>query len=1174
MFNRGSSRASLSGRWRLRRIFGGVILAAAATAVGTGPAFGIVPVQIVALTDEQAPGMPQGVIFDELGWPDINAAGHTAFTAVFAGPGVIQTNDRTLWSDRSGMLAQVAREGAQAPDLPMMVVYEHFGTPILNDAGRLAFEAHLSGIGVSFDNDEAVFSEGASGVLGLVTREGTQAAGTPANVNHSGINPPVFNNDGRVLFSGGLTGPGVDFSNNVGIWTGYPGSVQLVAREANQAPDLPAGVTIEYGSSDIEPVLGGTNQCVFFAGLDGVGVNTGNDNVIYAGPVGVSTVVVREGEPAPGAPGGVNIGVLLKPATNESGATAFQAFLTGAVDPSNDRAIFSEGSSGMLDLLARKGDQAPGAAQGVLFSYLYQPLLCADGSAAFQGQLTGTGVDDTNDEFIGSDNTGALGFVAREGDEAPGAGADVVFAGDAVAMQPAFGAMAMNGIGQMVFQARVEGPGVDATNNMGIWQHDPVVGLRLIVRHGDSIEVAPGDSRIVQNVYFAYGSGGSDGRACPLNDTGQFAFWAWFTDGSQGVFVTTDSDGDGTVDAFDNCPATLNGGQEDADGDGVGDACDDCPDDAGKIESGACGCGVADNDTDGDGIPDCFDICPNNPANVDANSDGICDNDNAPSDGEGSDTPEMQECCGGGVPMLMPFMLIGWAGIRRRGTRLGNSPGVRRASPARRRRSRTRRERARVAHSFFALAALAGLSSTPALAVAPPPPPGCPGTTTRFENNDAVPIPAGPGLITSVINVSGLEGLVWDVDVQTFITHDFPLDLDVTLTTPTGFIFTLTTDNGHVDPNVFNGVIWDDQADPGGQVPYTHNPNLVTDRDYAGTPPPERLVPEEPLSTLFFVAETGNGPWTLTISDDKPLDDGMLDGWALDITSIPDTLVGDGSDMGPAQLPEFENTAPQSISSVGPNVVQSTVSVGTLGGAVGEHLCLLSVDTNITHTNNADLDITLQSPQGTVVTLSSDNGSIYDDVFAGTSWADFRNLLDGALPYMSNDGLATDHAYMNQTVATDLAPEESLAAFHGENPLGVWILTISDDKAGDGGMLNSWKLTVFTCRREDLDADGVGDGCDNCVDDANADQADADGDGLGDACDECFGDNASGDDDSDGVCNDLDECAAGDDAADADTDGTPDACDEAPTGECCGGGLPVVLPLLMIAARWRRRTAH
>ena len=36
-------------------------------------------------------------------------------------------------------------------------------------------------------------------------------------------------------------------------------------------------------------------------------------------------------------------------------------------------------------------------------------------------------------------------------------------------------------------------------------------------------------------------------------------------------------DSDGVVDAIDNCPGTVNVGQEDTDLDAVGDACDNCP---------------------------------------------------------------------------------------------------------------------------------------------------------------------------------------------------------------------------------------------------------------------------------------------------------------------------------------------------------------------------------------------------------------------------------------------------------------------------------------------------------------------------------------------------------------------------------------------------------------------
>ncbi|NNK33511.1 MAG: hypothetical protein HKP02_10325 [Xanthomonadales bacterium] len=51
-----------------------------------------------------------------------------------------------------------------------------------------------------------------------------------------------------------------------------------------------------------------------------------------------------------------------------------------------------------------------------------------------------------------------------------------------------------------------------------------------------------------------------------------------------------DSDGDGALNEFDNCPGVPNSGQEDFDVDGVGDTCD--------------------SDTDGDGVDNASDLCP------------------------------------------------------------------------------------------------------------------------------------------------------------------------------------------------------------------------------------------------------------------------------------------------------------------------------------------------------------------------------------------------------------------------------------------------------------------------------------------------------------------------------------------------------------------------------------
>jgi hypothetical protein len=97
---------------------------------------------------------------------------------------------------------------------------------------------------------------------------------------------------------------------------------------------------------------------------------------------------------------------------------------------------------------------------------------------------------------------------------------------------------------------------------------------------------------------------------------------------------------------------------------------------------------------------------------------------------------------------------------------------------------------------------------------------------------------------------------------------------------------------------------------------------------------------------------------------------------------------------------------------------------------------------------------------------------------------------------------------------------------------------------------------------DDDDMDGVPNFCDNCPDDANADQADADMDGVGDPCDQCVGFDDNADADGDGVADGCDECPGFDDNADNDGDGTADGCDGCPLDPgkihpgVCGCGTP------------------
>lgn len=152
-------------------------------------------------------------------------------------------------------------------------------------------------------------------------------------------------------------------------------------------------------------------------------------------------------------------------------------------------------------------------------------------------------------------------------------------------------------------------------------------------------------------------------------------------------------------------------------------------------------------------------------------------------------------------------------------------------------------------------------------------------------------------------------------------------------------------------------------------------------------------------------------------------------------------------------------TATTSSTNVPVAITDNAVATSTLNVAgAGNFLYKITVDTNITHTFAGDLDMTLQSPSGIVVTLTTDNGGSNDDVFAGTTWRDDATEI------------VTDHVYANLTVATPLVPEEAMAAFYGGDPNGTWTLSISDDAGGDTGTLNSWSVTVISLTAAPIDA--------------------------------------------------------------------------------------------------------
>jgi subtilisin-like proprotein convertase family protein len=323
--------------------------------------------------------------------------------------------------------------------------------------------------------------------------------------------------------------------------------------------------------------------------------------------------------------------------------------------------------------------------------------------------------------------------------------------------------------------------------------------------------------------------------------------------------------------------------------------------------------------------------------------------------------------------------------------------------------------------------------------------------STGGPQNVLAPLPCGGGTIGSTLTFNGTTGPIVDVTTQSFtctvagfaatakpfdvdmltnITHTYAADLDITLTSAAGTVVNITHDNGLGNDNVFSNTLWDDQsANPVATYAYVNlvaAPNLHPEGTFAS------------LRTDAFI----NGTWTLTITDDAGIDTGALNSWSLTIT--------DGTVNPPTYSAPTTFTSSPAIAVPDLATVTDTITATGLGTSCEE----VRLYTEITHTWNSDLIISLTSPIASNITgtVSNRRGGQYNDVFNGTVW-----------DQSSANGVST-YAFVADGVVTPLRPEgDFTTGFDGLDPNGVWTLTISDNAGADIGALARWDLTIITC---------------------------------------------------------------------------------------------------------------
>jgi hypothetical protein len=182
-------------------------------------------------------------------------------------------------------------------------IFSQFGNPAINNVDHQAFQATITGPGINTSNNSGIWADIGTNGLTLIARTASPApdyTGTATVGTFATLSDPAYSNDDNLAFFGTLMTSGdVGQSNNSGIWATTSGTLALVARAGDSAPDgsgstSASSPTFASFSQFVLPDQGGV---VFLATLKASKTVTSSNNLgIWAVDTdGILKQVVRTG---------------------------------------------------------------------------------------------------------------------------------------------------------------------------------------------------------------------------------------------------------------------------------------------------------------------------------------------------------------------------------------------------------------------------------------------------------------------------------------------------------------------------------------------------------------------------------------------------------------------------------------------------------------------------------------------------------------------------------------------------------------------------------------------------------------------------------------------------------------------------------------------------------------
>ena len=347
----------------------------------------------------------------------------------------------------------------------------------------------------------------------IVVREGDAVPDLPSGTWWQTKGPRI-NNSGVVAFWAQVSDNGSIVESSSWRWSRANG-LENIARTGDAAPGTPDVFTF---IKDTPPLLDSSGRVLIVGRTD-----QDQDGLWFGDPSGL-TLVVKEGDPAPGmGAGAVFDNVEFGETLSDNGIVYFAA--TVEVPGGTILPVLYRWESGTLTLIAARGGSAP--VPGPI-AYTYSSLkpmnISPSGTCVFESQITyscGGGTCSTKALFY-EDGTGPVVIVTGDPDPLPGFPRDWTLTG--------YGRVVLNDLGHVVFEA--------FGNAGALLGWTAKQGLFPIAAGGQQVEINPGEYQTIAGFSLSGvdGSGSNGSRNLTPGGGILYDVTFWDDDFTSGIF--------------------------------------------------------------------------------------------------------------------------------------------------------------------------------------------------------------------------------------------------------------------------------------------------------------------------------------------------------------------------------------------------------------------------------------------------------------------------------------------------------------------------------------------------------------------------------------------------------------------------------------------------------------